>query len=190
LIEWTPEAIQEYCKAVTKDAVAQLKNLGCFIENDENRAHHMFGVELPENTTATPEVTAVAVSTKAQVAVTDAADVTSDNATERTTTIVVTAENGDTQEYKVVFAVKKITDVEVDALNSVVVYPNPATDFVQIANAEGFRITIMNSTGNVVEQNVVNSDNYTVDVSNLTRGIYLIKLVNGESVRTIKITVK
>lgn len=151
---------------------------------------YTYNVELPENTTATPEVTAVAVSTKAQVAVTDAADVTSDNATERTTTIVVTAENGDTQEYKVVFAVKKITDVEVDALNSVVVYPNPATDFVQIANAEGFRITIMNSTGNVVEQNVVNSDNYTVDVSNLTRGIYLIKLVNGESVRTIKITVK
>ena len=49
VIEWTPEAIQEYCKAITVDAVKKLKALGCFIEDDDFRTHHLFGVELPKN---------------------------------------------------------------------------------------------------------------------------------------------
>ncbi|MFY0629516.1 MAG: aminotransferase class V-fold PLP-dependent enzyme [Flavobacteriaceae bacterium] len=49
IIEWTPGAIQEYCKSISKEAVLQLKELGCSIENDENRTHHMFGIELPKN---------------------------------------------------------------------------------------------------------------------------------------------
>ncbi len=47
VIEWTPEAIQEYCKAISKDAVSELKLIGCKIENDNNRSHHLFGIELP-----------------------------------------------------------------------------------------------------------------------------------------------
>ncbi|RCS27373.1 aminotransferase class V-fold PLP-dependent enzyme [Polaribacter sp. WD7] len=49
VIEWTPEAIQEYCKVITVDAVKKLKALGCFIEDDDFRTHHLFGVELPKN---------------------------------------------------------------------------------------------------------------------------------------------
>jgi len=48
VIEWTPKAIQEYCKTITKDAVIALRNLGCKIEHDNYRAHHLFGVELPK----------------------------------------------------------------------------------------------------------------------------------------------
>lgn len=151
---------------------------------------YTYNVELPVNTTATPEVTAAAVSAKAKVVITAATDITSDIATDRTTTVVVTAESGNTQEYKVIFAVKKSTGVEMDALNNVIVYPNPTADFVNITNAEGFRMTMMNSTGNIIESNIINSDIYTLDVNNLAKGIYLIKLVNGDNVRTIKITVK
>ncbi|MBL4604910.1 MAG: aminotransferase class V-fold PLP-dependent enzyme [Flavobacteriaceae bacterium] len=53
IIEWTPNAIQEYCKNISKEAVRQLKELGCLIENDENRTHHMFGIKLPKNTDVT-----------------------------------------------------------------------------------------------------------------------------------------
>lgn len=49
IIEWTPKAIQEYCKDISKDAVTELKSLGCKIEDDEYRTHHLFGIELPEN---------------------------------------------------------------------------------------------------------------------------------------------
>ncbi|GGX12442.1 aminotransferase class V-fold PLP-dependent enzyme [Aquimarina muelleri] len=49
LIEWTPAAIQQYCKTISAKAVQELKDLGCFIEEDNFRAHHLFGVYLPEN---------------------------------------------------------------------------------------------------------------------------------------------
>ena len=45
---WTPEAIQEYCKEVTSEAVNTLTENGCFVENGDFRTHHLFGVALPE----------------------------------------------------------------------------------------------------------------------------------------------
>ncbi len=48
LNEWTPNAIQDYCKEISKDAIKELKSLGCKIENEDDRAHHLFGIKLPE----------------------------------------------------------------------------------------------------------------------------------------------
>lgn len=49
VLEWTPKAIQEYCKKITSDAVITLKEIGCYIEDNDFRTHHLFGVELPKN---------------------------------------------------------------------------------------------------------------------------------------------
>ncbi|WP_025665784.1 aminotransferase class V-fold PLP-dependent enzyme [Aquimarina megaterium] len=49
LIEWSPEAIQQYCKTISTTAIQQLRNLGCFIEEDHHRAHHLFGIYLPDH---------------------------------------------------------------------------------------------------------------------------------------------
>ncbi|WP_062053881.1 aminotransferase class V-fold PLP-dependent enzyme [Aquimarina longa] len=49
LIEWTPAAIQDYCKRISEEAVEYLKQLGCFIEDDLYRAHHLFGIYLPNH---------------------------------------------------------------------------------------------------------------------------------------------
>mgnify|MGYP005990661051 CR=1 FL=1 len=49
LIQWTPKAIQEYCKSISKEAVIALQNAGCYIENSNNRAHHLFGIEIPKH---------------------------------------------------------------------------------------------------------------------------------------------
>ena len=48
IIKWTPKAIQEYCKEITSSFVSELKENGCSIENSDNRAHHLFGVEISE----------------------------------------------------------------------------------------------------------------------------------------------
>lgn len=48
VLEWTPKAIQEYCKDITSEAVITLKENGCFVEHDAFRTHHLFGVELPK----------------------------------------------------------------------------------------------------------------------------------------------
>ncbi len=49
LIEWQPKNIQEYCNAISYKAIEQLKAKGCFIEESAYRAHHLFGVYLPNN---------------------------------------------------------------------------------------------------------------------------------------------
>ena len=49
LLEWTPEKIQDYCKGITQDAVKQFRALGCFVEDENYRGHHMFGVYLPKH---------------------------------------------------------------------------------------------------------------------------------------------
>lgn len=49
LIEWSPAAIQEYCKTISLVPIQQLKELGCFIEDDPYRAHHLFGIYLPDH---------------------------------------------------------------------------------------------------------------------------------------------
>lgn len=46
LLEWTPSAIQKYCRKLTEAPVAQLRAAGCFIEADSHRAHHLFGIYL------------------------------------------------------------------------------------------------------------------------------------------------
>ena len=48
LLQWQPEDLQKYCQSITKNTVDKLKDLGCYIENETDRTHHLFGVELPE----------------------------------------------------------------------------------------------------------------------------------------------
>lgn len=50
VIQWDPNKIQKYCKDLTKPFLSKLRSLGCYIENDEDRSHHMFGIQLPHGT--------------------------------------------------------------------------------------------------------------------------------------------
>lgn len=45
---WTPHAVQEYCKSISTQAIVELRTLGCYIEDDHFRSHHLFGLKLPE----------------------------------------------------------------------------------------------------------------------------------------------
>jgi selenocysteine lyase/cysteine desulfurase len=49
LIEWTPESIQTYCEKITSEAIEELRIMHCFIEEDEYRAKHLFGIKLADN---------------------------------------------------------------------------------------------------------------------------------------------
>ena len=48
--EWTPGAIQAYCKSVSKDAISTLRENGYWVEDDDHRAHHLFGIRFPKGT--------------------------------------------------------------------------------------------------------------------------------------------
>jgi len=46
LLEWTPDGIQEYCKELTAQPIASLRQQGYFIEDAALRGHHLFGIHL------------------------------------------------------------------------------------------------------------------------------------------------
>ncbi len=48
IIKWGPENIQDYCEKISKGAVEELRSMGCFIEADEYRSKHLFGIRLPQ----------------------------------------------------------------------------------------------------------------------------------------------
>ncbi|MBN2891985.1 MAG: choice-of-anchor J domain-containing protein [Bacteroidales bacterium] len=77
-----------------------------------------------------------------------------------------------------------LNHLEIDETNSnVVIYPNPAKDFVTLQNVqENSKILILSLDGKVlIEQNVQN--NSQIDISSLNSGIYLIKIeINNNSI--------
>ena len=71
-------------------------------------------------------------------------------------------------------------------LSNVVIYPNPATNNLNIQNAENSSIKVFDLLGRIVvlENNI--SLNQQLDVSKLTTGTYFIKIINGNQVKTDK----
>lgn len=47
ILEWQPERIQRYCRALFAAAMPELRDLGFAVENDEWHGAHLFGVRMP-----------------------------------------------------------------------------------------------------------------------------------------------
>ncbi len=47
--EWTPVAIQAYCREISKDFFVNLAEAGYVVEKPESRCHHLFGVRLEDD---------------------------------------------------------------------------------------------------------------------------------------------
>jgi selenocysteine lyase/cysteine desulfurase len=47
LNKWKPGNIQEYCSSITRSSITTLKEKGFWIEDDEYRGQHLFGIRLP-----------------------------------------------------------------------------------------------------------------------------------------------
>ncbi len=46
---WGVEVIQAYCKNITSSFVTSMRELGLFVERDDQRAFHLFGLRLPDH---------------------------------------------------------------------------------------------------------------------------------------------
>lgn len=60
------------------------------------------------------------------------------------------------------------------------VFPNPANNVLQIEGLEGKLISIYDISGKLVYTNKINSDNFTIDISNFSDGVYSIKVLSGD----------
>lgn len=49
ILEWNPKNIQNYCQLISAKAIKELQDLGCYIEDENYRAKHLFGIYLPDN---------------------------------------------------------------------------------------------------------------------------------------------
>jgi len=69
--------------------------------------------------------------------------------------------------------------------NSLLIYPNPAIDFITINTTESkYRVLIYNTDGILVQNQEVESDKL-INISSLQKGVYVVKL-NGVSVKLVK----
>ncbi len=75
------------------------------------------------------------------------------------------------------------------AIASVSVYPNPASNVLNIANAESLRnIAIVDLNGRTVKSNSYNGvSDATIDISNLSAGMYMINISTDSGTQTQKI---
>jgi len=48
ILAWSPEQIQAYCRDIARPALDTLQNMGCYLEPDAERAHHLYGIRLPD----------------------------------------------------------------------------------------------------------------------------------------------
>ena len=70
--------------------------------------------------------------------------------------------------------------------NDISFYPNPASDFIYFKNLKDFKsCTILDSSGRIVFQGRFNGD--TIDVINLEKGVYLLQINTGKSLKNLKL---
>ena len=143
-----------------------------------------YAVTLPVGTTDIPVITYTKSDDMATVEVTDVSDLTGDEAA-RTATIVVTAQDGTTMTYTIVFTVDN-TGITPEKVAEISLYPIPADNYIIVKglrDTESFRI--LNVLGGVVKTIQVNSDEIRIDLSDLDSGVYLIRS-NENTIRFIK----
>jgi len=144
-----------------------------------------YTVVLPNGTTTVPTVSATTTHANATTVITQAANLSGTEA-ERKATVEVTAEDGTTKSnYTVVISV--LTSVNNYMLNDrVKMYPNPATDIINVQIAGTYNktseIIFYNSLGVELKREVLNSENTKIDISSFHFGIYHAVIISKNSV--------
>ena len=91
------------------------------------------------------------------------------------------------------FTTDCISNVEETILKNINIYPNPAKDKVQITvNNEQLEniIEITDINGKILKQITMNHEQFTIDLKDFDRGVYIIKISNNKSSVSQKIILK
>jgi len=85
--------------------------------------------------------------------------------------------------------VSRGTGIENIVAGEVSVYPNPANDVIYVANAEGAQVSVFDMNGRMVSSVESASANQAIDASSLAKGMYIVRIVDGQNVTTKKVSV-
>lgn len=75
---------------------------------------------------------------------------------------------------------------ETNNIKEMNIFPNPATDKLQIEASQISEIEILNLEGQIIKSISANENHETIDVSSFTRGMYFIKVKSGEGIAVKK----
>lgn len=145
-----------------------------------------YNVTLDAGTTAVPVVTAVTNDANAVVTVTDATNLAGTEA-ERTSTVLITAEDGvTTKTYVVIFALSVGIDEMTEGL--IEVYPVPANNSLHLTNVGSIEeVRVVDITGSILKiWELFGENSVELDVSELNSGVFFLNLSNSESSRVIR----
>ncbi|MCX7743161.1 MAG: T9SS type A sorting domain-containing protein [Flavobacteriales bacterium] len=78
-----------------------------------------------------------------------------------------------------------VAGIDESSLSELTLYPNPTTDFIQLNNTQPMQIQILDISGKVVMQSLI-QPNARISVEALSNGMYFISTENGASLKFIK----
>lgn len=87
------------------------------------------------------------------------------------------------------FEVTTLSSVSEIDDNSIQVFPNPATEVVNILNAQNSNIMLYDVFGKLILSDNVADNNYSLHVADLAKGTYILKIINGDNISSRKIAV-
>lgn len=104
----------------------------------------------------------------------------SDNTTLMTGT---STDNDFRYEFSFEFDNNSVNVEEIESLNNVNIYPNPASSVINVTATNLTKIKIYNAVGQLIHNEEASSDNVTVDTQNWTNGFYYVTVetANGNS---------
>ena len=78
-----------------------------------------------------------------------------------------------------------VVGIEENAVSEIAIFPNPATDILNITSSETIsEIEIVNTLGQVVKRIEVNSDNAVCNVEDLKAGVYVVRIYGNPCTST------
>ncbi len=75
--------------------------------------------------------------------------------------------------------------------NKIIVYPNPAQDFVKIQSENNMQsVELYDLRGRLISNETVGIQNHEINISDLSKGVYLLKIKTNNSTETIRLVKK
>ena len=91
------------------------------------------------------------------------------------------------------FRRETITSIDFEEIKSTdsLVFPNPAANKITVVNIVGeYKVSIVDITGKIVYEGIYNQDNAELNVSGFKPASYIMRIVQGDRVKMIKLIIK
>ncbi len=87
-----------------------------------------------------------------------------------------------------IFSADQSLSRNTNSINSLKVYPNPATDFVNVSAGDSIdSLEVFDLLGKSVLKETPKNSNFNIDITHLRKGVYLLKLQAGDKLSTAKL---